>query len=154
MRLIQYLDQLGAPRVATVAALGEPVRRIEGFASAYEMAQAAIARGTSLQQIAEASKQSAEAQSYAQLLADGRVLTPLMHPDPARCLVSGTGLTHLAAEVPRQFFDVGIAEEHAVLFAAGRSRRRSRRWASCGADRLFGVDGRCWSWSSTRRMRS
>jgi len=32
---------------------------------------------------------------------------------------SGTGLTHLAKEVPGQFFDVGIAEEHAVLFAAG-----------------------------------
>jgi len=32
---------------------------------------------------------------------------------------SGTGLSHLAAHVPRQFFDVGIAEEHAVLFAAG-----------------------------------
>jgi 1-deoxy-D-xylulose-5-phosphate synthase len=32
---------------------------------------------------------------------------------------SGTGLTHLAKEVPSQFYDVGIAEEHAVLFAAG-----------------------------------
>jgi 1-deoxy-D-xylulose-5-phosphate synthase len=32
---------------------------------------------------------------------------------------AGTGLSHLAAELPRQFFDVGIAEEHAVLFAAG-----------------------------------
>jgi 1-deoxy-D-xylulose-5-phosphate synthase len=32
---------------------------------------------------------------------------------------SGTGLSHLAAECPKQFFDVGIAEEHAVLFAAG-----------------------------------
>jgi 1-deoxy-D-xylulose-5-phosphate synthase len=32
---------------------------------------------------------------------------------------SGTSLNHLAAECPRQFFDVGIAEEHAVLFAAG-----------------------------------
>ncbi len=31
----------------------------------------------------------------------------------------GTGLAALAAELPRQFFDVGIAEEHAVLFAAG-----------------------------------
>ena len=31
----------------------------------------------------------------------------------------GTGLSHLATAVPRQFFDVGIAEEHAVLFAAG-----------------------------------
>jgi 1-deoxy-D-xylulose-5-phosphate synthase len=32
---------------------------------------------------------------------------------------SGTGLTHLAQACPKQFFDVGIAEEHAVLFAAG-----------------------------------
>jgi 1-deoxy-D-xylulose-5-phosphate synthase len=32
---------------------------------------------------------------------------------------SGTSLNHLATECPRQFFDVGIAEEHAVLFAAG-----------------------------------
>jgi 1-deoxy-D-xylulose-5-phosphate synthase len=36
---------------------------------------------------------------------------------------SGTGLSHLAAAVPRQFFDVGIAEEHAVLFAAGLSTK-------------------------------
>ncbi|MBI5380916.1 MAG: 1-deoxy-D-xylulose-5-phosphate synthase [Opitutae bacterium] len=32
---------------------------------------------------------------------------------------SGTGLSQLATECPKQFFDVGIAEEHAVLFAAG-----------------------------------
>jgi 1-deoxy-D-xylulose-5-phosphate synthase len=32
---------------------------------------------------------------------------------------AGTGLTEFAAELPGQFFDVGIAEEHAVLFAAG-----------------------------------
>ncbi len=32
---------------------------------------------------------------------------------------SGTGLIHLSNELPDQFYDVGIAEEHAVLFAAG-----------------------------------
>jgi len=32
---------------------------------------------------------------------------------------AGTGLSALANELPKQFFDVGIAEEHAVLFAAG-----------------------------------
>lgn len=31
----------------------------------------------------------------------------------------GTGLSHLRDALPEQFFDVGIAEEHAVLFAAG-----------------------------------
>lgn len=32
---------------------------------------------------------------------------------------NGTGLMPFAKELPGQFFDVGIAEEHAVLFAAG-----------------------------------
>jgi 1-deoxy-D-xylulose-5-phosphate synthase len=39
---------------------------------------------------------------------------------------SGTGLSRLAAELPRQFFDVGIAEEHAVLFAAGLATKEMR----------------------------
>ncbi|HEV8312327.1 MAG TPA: AraD1 family protein, partial [Burkholderiaceae bacterium] len=90
-------------------------RRIEGFASAYELAQAAIARGASLQQVADASPQSADAQSYAQLLADGRVLTPLMHPDPARCLVSGTGLTHLGSASARDAMHQKVAGDEAAL---------------------------------------
>ena len=39
---------------------------------------------------------------------------------------SGTGLSQLAKEVPTQFFDVGIAEEHAVLFAAGLATKGFR----------------------------
>ena len=39
---------------------------------------------------------------------------------------SGTGLCHLAEGVPQQFFDVGIAEEHAVLFAAGMATKGFR----------------------------
>ncbi|HEY1109109.1 MAG TPA: 1-deoxy-D-xylulose-5-phosphate synthase, partial [Opitutaceae bacterium] len=39
---------------------------------------------------------------------------------------SGTGLSHLAQGVPQQFFDVGIAEEHAVLFAAGLATKGFR----------------------------
>ena len=36
---------------------------------------------------------------------------------------SGTGLSHLRDELKEQYFDVGIAEEHAVLFAAGAATR-------------------------------
>ena len=39
---------------------------------------------------------------------------------------AGTGLSQLAKEVPGQFFDVGIAEEHAVLFAAGLATKGFR----------------------------
>ncbi len=34
-------------------------------------------------------------------------------------MVSGTGLKHFAEQYPDRFFDVGIAEQHAVTFAAG-----------------------------------
>ncbi|MEX2380801.1 MAG: 1-deoxy-D-xylulose-5-phosphate synthase [Opitutales bacterium] len=36
---------------------------------------------------------------------------------------SGTGLSFLRDELPNQYFDVGIAEEHAVLFAGGMAAR-------------------------------
>lgn len=36
---------------------------------------------------------------------------------------SGTGLSKLRDTLPEQYFDVGIAEEHAVLFAAGLATR-------------------------------
>lgn len=54
----------------------------------------------------------------------GRALARFAKADPSivgitGAMPSGTGLSHLAAECPKQFFDVGIAEEHAVLFAAG-----------------------------------
>ena len=32
---------------------------------------------------------------------------------------SGTGLKHLEKAMPDRYYDVGIAEEHAVIFAAG-----------------------------------
>ncbi len=32
---------------------------------------------------------------------------------------TGTGLSAVAEQYPDRFFDVGIAEEHAVTFAAG-----------------------------------
>ncbi len=37
-------------------------------------------------------------------------------------MTSGTGLTRFADEFPKRFFDVGIAEQHAVTFSAGLAR--------------------------------
>jgi 1-deoxy-D-xylulose-5-phosphate synthase len=52
--------------------------------------------------------------------ADGRIV------GITAAMPSGTGLSSLAIECPRQFFDVGIAEEHAVLFAAGMAAKGLR----------------------------
>jgi len=61
----------------------------------------------------------------------GSAITRLAREDPrvvgiTAAMPSGTGLSRLAAEAPRQFFDVGIAEEHAVLFAAGMATKGMR----------------------------
>lgn len=41
-------------------------------------------------------------------------------------MAEGTGLNHFARELPRQFYDVGIAEAHAVCFAAGLAASGAR----------------------------
>lgn len=54
----------------------------------------------------------------------GHILTELGQKDPKICAITasmseGTGLESFRAACPQQFFDVGIAEEHALTFAAG-----------------------------------
>ena len=54
----------------------------------------------------------------------GETLVKLAHANKnvvgiTAAMPSGTGLNILEKELPNQFFDVGIAEAHAVLFAAG-----------------------------------
>lgn len=61
----------------------------------------------------------------------GTALTRFAKQDPkvlgiTGAMPSGTGLSQLSKEVPGQFFDVGIAEEHAVIFAAGLATKGFR----------------------------
>jgi 1-deoxy-D-xylulose-5-phosphate synthase len=54
----------------------------------------------------------------------GEALAVIARSDPAviaitAAMAGGTGLSEFAKEFPRRFFDVGIAEEHAVTFAGG-----------------------------------
>ncbi|MCL2309236.1 MAG: 1-deoxy-D-xylulose-5-phosphate synthase [Proteobacteria bacterium] len=55
---------------------------------------------------------------FGQWLCDmARADTRLVAITPAMC--EGSGLTEFAREFPQRYFDVGIAEQHAVTFAAG-----------------------------------
>ena len=54
----------------------------------------------------------------------GEILCELAEQDPAICAITaampdGTGLNGFRERFPERFFDVGIAEEHAVTFACG-----------------------------------
>ena len=64
--------------------------------------------------------------SFSSVFGDG--LTELALQDHRICAItasmaSGTGLTEFAARFPARFFDVGIAEGHAVTMAAGMASR-------------------------------
>ena len=64
----------------------------------------------------------ASAPSYTETF--GRTLTELAEQDPAIVAITaampdGTGLNIFADRIPQRFFDVGIAEQHAMTFAAG-----------------------------------
>ncbi|PID76369.1 MAG: 1-deoxy-D-xylulose-5-phosphate synthase [Deltaproteobacteria bacterium] len=61
----------------------------------------------------------------------GDTMVKMGHDDPkltaiSAAMVSGTGLGQFAREFPDRFFDVGIAEQHAVTFAAGLASEGKR----------------------------
>ncbi|MBA2587637.1 MAG: FAH family protein [Alphaproteobacteria bacterium] len=95
MRLVQIK---GADGVRMVAVLGEDAggRLIRSVASAYELAGRAIAEKLSLEAMA-AKLGLGDSVDVRAALAEGRVLAPLDHPDPAHLVVTGTGLTHLGS---------------------------------------------------------
>jgi hypothetical protein len=76
------------------------VRALSGVRTVYELAQQAARERCQLADLVVAAG-SSEILELADLLGNGRVLAPLDHPDPAHCLVSGTGLTHLGSAQAR-----------------------------------------------------
>lgn len=61
----------------------------------------------------------------------GEQLVHMARRDPkivaiTAAMAEGTGLNHFARELPGQFYDVGIAEAHAVCFAAGLAASGAR----------------------------
>lgn len=98
MRLIQFENQVGQRQVGVIE--GAQVQVVRGVSSMRELGLAAIRAGHGL--VAEVDARGCDAgPDYAGLLAAGRVLPPLDHDDPAHCLVSGTGLTHLGSAATR-----------------------------------------------------
>ena len=95
MRLVQLKGSDGERMVATV---GEDAggRAIQGVRSAYELASRAITEKLSLEAMVTRLGLGENVDIRA-ALAEGRVLAPLDHPDPAHLVVTGTGLTHLGS---------------------------------------------------------
>lgn len=100
MRLVQFRMADGSRGVGRVCDDGNHLHPLEKTSSVLELAEAAIAEGTSIAALVEKRTGSATI-DYDQLLRDGQVLAPVDHPEPARFLVTGTGLTHTGSAAAR-----------------------------------------------------
>src|SRR5690349_11250008 len=98
MNLIQYETETGGRAVAAVEN-GQGFE-VSGAASVYALAIDAIAAGTTLGELIS-KKGYGRAISVDAVLAEGRMLSPIDHPDPAHLYVTGTGLTHLGSASTR-----------------------------------------------------
>lgn len=101
MRLIQFKDRSGARRVGVPEEGGAAVATLAGVASVHDLAWGAIGGGRGLLAAVEACPRG-EADDYDAILAEGRILAPLDHPEPARFWITGTGLTHIGSADARQ----------------------------------------------------
>ena len=98
MNLVQFVDRRWKRRVGIVAA-GRivPLKRVSRMT---ELAALAVRQGQSLSStVRELSTASFEDYEVAQK--ERRLLPPLDHEDPAHCLITGTGLTHLGSASAR-----------------------------------------------------
>ncbi|WP_323718649.1 AraD1 family protein [Paracoccus aminovorans] len=97
-----FLSQLVLSDGSRAVALrrGTEARLVPGATATRDLALDAIAAGRSLADEAQARGEGA-AVDLALALAEGRMLLPLDHPDPAHLHLTGTGLTHLGSAATR-----------------------------------------------------
>ncbi|WP_028032980.1 AraD1 family protein [Chelativorans sp. J32] len=98
MRLIQFESRDAGRAVGVVEDSG--VRRLSRFRTVRDLALAAIEAGQSIVELVSAHV-TEEVLDYEALLSEGRVLPPMDHPDPAHCIIAGTGLTHIGSAASR-----------------------------------------------------
>jgi hypothetical protein len=110
MRVIQYLDTAGEKAVGIVE--GAVVAKVATYRSTYDAALAAIAKGVTLSALLDADR-AGTTEDYDAIIAEKRIRLPIDHPEPARCLLTGTGLTHIGSADARDSMHVAMAaDEH------------------------------------------
>lgn len=100
MRLVQFWGNNHERNVGLVRSTDEQIAIVHGVAYLRDLALDAHRRGMALATAVQ-ERVGAETIAYAQLIAEQRLLPPLDHPDPAHCILSGTGLDHLGSAQAR-----------------------------------------------------
>ncbi len=110
MRLVQFIDRHGNRAVGVPGDSGARLTLLEDVERVYDLAQIALEQDQSLVLVAE-ERVGTVTEDYAAVVAERRLLAPLDHADPAHCLVTGTGLTHLGSADARDSMHKKVAEE-------------------------------------------
>jgi hypothetical protein len=105
---VQFFAGDGA-RHAGLVRDANTVTLLRGTESVRDLALDAHRSGRSLAALAE-ERCGSETADYGRLVAERRLLPPLDHADPAHCLISGTGLTHLGSAKARDSMHTKPAE--------------------------------------------
>jgi hypothetical protein len=113
MRLIQFGDAAGVRRVA-ITSEGDPLRVLKGRESVLDLALQAYRRNVSLATLVQ-ERVGNDTERYQTLVQERRLLPPLDHSDPARCLVTGTGLSHLGSAAARDSMHTKLQQDESAL---------------------------------------
>lgn len=98
MNLIQFIDAKNKRAVGLVDS--GKILKLKTVKTTASLAALALRGGKSLSRMAKELATSSN-EDYAAALAEHRVLPPLTHDDPAHCIITGTGLTHLGSASAR-----------------------------------------------------
>ena len=94
--------------LAVVVRSGSEAAVLRGVESTYALAMEAAASGRPVAALV-AERGLGEAVDLPSLLAEGRVVLPITHPDPAHMHLTGTGLTHLGSASARDAMHAKLA---------------------------------------------
>ena len=133
VRLAQYWVDRSHTMLAVgvVDESGAHAYTLSNTPSTYALAWEAVTRGMPLAHLVKARARTSTV-SLEALEHDGRLAWPIMHPDPAHLLVSGTGLTHLGGAETRD------ALNRARSTGAETDSARMFRWGVEGGKPLDG----------------
>ncbi len=98
MNIVQYINEKGKRAVAVAA--GDGLHSLKGITSTVALANRARKEQKKLASLAK-ELSSERPESYDAALKEKRVLPPVTHDDPAHCIITGTGLTHLGSASAR-----------------------------------------------------
>lgn len=141
MRLVQFIERKGTQAVAAVGEGGNVLHVLAGVNSTYELALAAARARQSLESEAR-SRIGILNVDYDDVVMNHRLLSPLTHPDPYHCLITGTGLSHLGSAAARDSMHAKLQKDESEL----TDSMRMFKWGVEGGKPASGAIGTAPEW--------